>query len=673
MKIPAQVIERARRLRQSIEQHNYSYYALAAPTIPDSEYDRLFAELVELERRYPQLVSPDSPTQRVGTAPLKEFAQVIHRIPMLSLNNAFNDDDIIAFDRRVREGLEMQDIEYSVEPKFDGLAISLAYEKGQLVSGATRGDGYTGEEVTANLCTVSVIPLRLAADRPPALLEVRGEVLMLKKDFEKLNAQQREKKEKEFANPRNAAAGSLRQLDSRITARRNLSFFAYGVGEVEGGSLPEDKHNKLLDFLVSLRFPVALERQVVRGAKGLLEYYRRIGAKRDKLPYNIDGVVYKVNDLALQNRLGFVARAPRFAVAHKFPAQEELTEVLDIEVSVGRTGVLTPVALLKPVFVGGVTVSHATLHNEDEIRRKDIRISDTVIIRRAGDVIPEIVAVVSDKRPKKARKFMMPEKCPECGSRVVRFEDEAAARCIAGLFCSAQRKQALLHFASRRAMDIEGLGGKLVDQLVDNAVTGTPADLYKVSAAALSQLERMAEKSAANVIAAIEKSKHTTLPRFIYALGIRNVGEATAKDLARYFGSLDKLMQANEDSLQQVPDVGPVVAQSIIKFFSEPHNRGVIQQLRARGVNWQEGKSQQLAVTSTISGKIFVLTGMLPHLTREEAKYKIEALGGKVTGSVSVKTDYVVAGADPGSKLSKAQQLEVKILDEAGLLKLLES
>ncbi|MGH8753050.1 MAG: NAD-dependent DNA ligase LigA [Burkholderiales bacterium] len=673
MKIPAQVIERARRLRQSIEQHNYSYYALAAPTIPDSEYDRLFAELVELERRYPQLVSPDSPTQRVGTAPLKEFAQVIHRIPMLSLNNAFNDDDIIAFDRRVREGLEMQDIEYSVEPKFDGLAISLAYEKGQLVSGATRGDGYTGEEVTANLCTVSVIPLRLAADRPPALLEVRGEVLMLKKDFEKLNAQQREKKEKEFANPRNAAAGSLRQLDSRITARRNLSFFAYGVGEVEGGSLPEDKHNKLLDFLVSLRFPVALERQVVRGAKGLLEYYRRIGAKRDKLPYNIDGVVYKVNDLALQNRLGFVARAPRFAVAHKFPAQEELTEVLDIEVSVGRTGVLTPVALLKPVFVGGVTVSHATLHNEDEIRRKDIRISDTVIIRRAGDVIPEIVAVVSDKRPKKARKFMMPEKCPECGSRVVRFEDEAAARCIAGLFCSAQRKQALLHFASRRAMDIEGLGGKLVDQLVDNAVTGTPADLYKVSAAALSQLERMAEKSAANVFAAIEKSKHTTLPRFIYALGIRNVGEATAKDLARYFGSLDKLMQANEDSLQQVPDVGPVVAQSIIKFFSEPHNRGVIQQLRARGVNWQEGKSQQLAVTSTISGKIFVLTGMLPHLTREEAKYKIEALGGKVTGSVSVKTDYVVAGADPGSKLSKAQQLEVKILDEAGLLKLLES
>ncbi|MGH8755415.1 MAG: NAD-dependent DNA ligase LigA, partial [Burkholderiales bacterium] len=548
-----------------------------------------------------------------------------------------------------------------------------AYEKGQLVSGATRGDGYTGEEVTANLCTVSVIPLRLAADRPQALLEVRGEVLMLKKDFEKLNAQQREKKEKEFANPRNAAAGSLRQLDSRITARRKLSFFAYGVGEVEGGSLPEDKHNRLLDFLVSLRFPVALERQVVRGAKGLLEYYRRIGAKRDKLPYNIDGVVYKVNDLALQNRLGFVARAPRFAVAHKFPAQEELTEVLDIEVSVGRTGVLTPVALLKPVFVGGVTVSHATLHNEDEIRRKDIRISDTVIIRRAGDVIPEIVAVVSDKRPKKARKFMMPEKCPECGSRVVRFEDEAAARCIAGLFCSAQRKQALLHFASRRAMDIEGLGGKLVDQLVDNAVTGTPADLYKVSAAALSQLERMAEKSAANVIAAIEKSKHTTLPRFIYALGIRNVGEATAKDLARYFGSLDKLMQANEDSLQQVPDVGPVVAQSIIKFFSEPHNRGVIQQLRARGVNWQEGKSQQLAVTSTISGKIFVLTGMLPHLTREEAKYKIEALGGKVTGSVSVKTDYVVAGADPGSKLAKAQQLEVKILDEAGLLKLLES
>ncbi len=673
MKIPAQVIERVRRLRQSVEHHNYNYYALAAPTIPDSEYDKLFAELVELERRYPQLVSLDSPSQRVGSAPLKEFAQVVHRIPMLSLNNAFSDDDIIAFDRRVREGLEMQDIEYSVEPKFDGLAISLAYEKGQLVSGATRGDGYTGEDVTANLRTVSVIPLRLATRKPPALLEVRGEVLMLKKDFEKLNAQQREKKEKEFANPRNAAAGSLRQLDSRITARRKLSFFAYGVGQVKGGNLPEDKHNKLMDCLVSFRFPVAPERQVVRGVKGLLEYYRRIGAKRDKLPYDIDGVVYKVNDLTLQNRLGFVARAPRFAVAHKFPAQEELTEVLNIEVSVGRTGVLTPVALLKPVFVGGVTVSHATLHNEDEIRRKDIRIGDTVIIRRAGDVIPEIVAVVNDKRPKTARKFVMPEKCPVCGSRVVRFEDEAAARCIAGLFCSAQRKQALLHFASRRAMDIEGLGEKLVDQLVDNAVTRTPADLYKLGAAELADLERMAEKSAANVIAAIEKSKRTTLPRFIYALGIRNVGEATAKDLARYFGSLDKLMQANEESLQQVPDVGPVVAQSIVKFFSEPHNREVIEQLRARGVSWQEGKSLQLAATSAISNKIFVLTGTLPHLAREEAKYKIEALGGKVTSSVSAKTDYVVAGADPGSKLAKAQQLEVKVLDEAGLLKLLGS
>lgn len=673
MKIPAQVMERAHRLRQNIEQHNYSYYALDAPTISDSEYDRLFAELVELEKRYTQLASPDSPTQRVGTAPLKESAQVIHRIPMLSINNAFSDDDIIAFDRRVRVELEMQDIEYAVEPKFDGLAISITYEKGQLVSGATRGDGYNGEEVTANLRTIRVIPLRLAADKPPALLEVRGEVLMLKKDFERLNAQQREKKEKEFANPRNAAAGSLRQLDSSITASRKLSFFAYGVGEVEGGNLPKDKHDRLLDYLVSLHVPVAPERQVVRDAKGLLEYYRRIGAKRDKLPYGIDGVVYKVNDLALQIKLGFVARAPRFAVAHKFPAQEELTEVLDIEVSVGRTGVLTPVALLKPVFVGGVTVTHATLHNEDEIRRKNIRIGDTVTIRRAGDVIPEIVAVVSAKRPKTARKFVMPEKCPVCGSRVVRFEDETAARCIAGLFCSAQRKQALLHFASRRATDIEGLGEKLVDQLVDNAITRTPADLYKLDEAALANLERMAEKSAANVIAAIEKSKHTTLPRFIYALGIRNVGEATAKDLARHFGSFDKLMQANEDSLQQVTDVGPVVAQSLVRFFSEPHNREVIQQLRARGVNWQEGKSLQLAEKSAISGKIFILTGTLPHLTREEAKYKIEALGGKVTSSVSAKTDYVVAGADPGNKFAKAQQLKVKVIDEAGLLKLLGS
>ena len=673
MKAPAQVIERVRRLRQSIEQHNYSYYALAAPTIPDSEYDKLFNELVELETRYPRLVSTDSPTQRVGTAPLKEFAEVIHRIPMLSLNNAFNEDDIIAFDRRAREALGMQDIEYAVDPKFDGLAISLTYEKGQLVSGATRGDGYTGEDVTANLRTVRVIPLQLAAHKPPTLLEVRGEVLMLKKDFEKLNAQQREKKEKEFANPRNAAAGSLRQLDSRITARRKLSFFAYGVGVVEGGSLPEDRHDRLLDYLVSLRLPVAPERQVVCGVKGLLEYYHRIGAKRDKLPYEIDGVVYKVNDLVLQNKLGFVARAPRFAVAHKFPAQEELTEVLDIEVSVGRTGVLTPVALLKPVFVGGVTVSHATLHNEDEIKRKDIRIGDTVIIRRAGDVIPEIVAVVSGKRPKTARKFIMPEKCPVCGSKVERLEDEAAARCVAGLFCGAQRKQALLHFASRRAMDIEGLGDKLVDQLVDNAVVRTPAELYKLGVAALADLERMADKSASNVIAAIEKSKHTTLPRFIYALGIHNVGEATAKELARYFGSLDKLMQANEDSLQQIPDVGPVVAQSIVRFFSEPHNRGVIEQLRASGVSWQESKGLQLASTSAINGKIFVLTGALPHLTREEAKERIETLGGKVTSSVSAKTDYVVAGADPGSKLAKARQLDVKVVDEAGLLKLLGS
>jgi DNA ligase (NAD+) len=428
-----------------------------------------------------------------------------------------------------------------------------------------------------------------------------------------------------------------------------------------------------LDYLVSLRLPVARERQVVRGVKGLLEYYRRIGAKRDKLPYDIDGVVYKVNDLASQNKLGFVARAPRFAVAHKFPAQEELTDVLDIEVSVGRTGVLTPVALLKPVFVGGVTVSHATLHNEDEIKRKDIRIGDAVIIRRAGDVIPEIVAVVTDKRPKTVRKFVMPEKCPVCGSRVERLEDEAAARCIAGLFCGAQRKQALLHFASRRAMDIEGLGEKLIDQLVDNVLTRTPADLYTLDAAALANLDRMGEKSAENVVAAIEKSKRTTLPRFIYALGIRNVGEATAKYLALHFGNLDKLMHANEDSLQQVPDIGPVVAQSIVRFFSEPHNREVIERLRACGVKWQEGKDPQLAAASAINGKIFVLTGTLPHLAREEAKHKIEALGGKITSSVSAKTDYVIAGEDPGSKLAKAQQLEVKILDEAGLLKLLGS
>jgi len=671
MTVPQNITARARFLRDEIERHNYLYYVLDAPEIPDAEYDKLFRELERLEAQYPELVTPDSPTRRVGAAPLSDFSQITHRVPMLSLNNAFEDEEVAAFDRRVRESLGVESVEYAVEPKFDGLAISLAYENGVLVQGATRGDGYAGEDVTVNLRTIKAIPLRLHAENPPRLLEVRGEVLILKSDFDKLNRQQRDKGEKEFANPRNAAAGSLRQLDPRITASRPLTFFAYGVGSVDGMALPQSQ-SSVMDFLATLRVPVCRERRVVRGIDGLLDYYRMIGARRESLPYDIDGVVYKVNDLGWQEQLGFVSRAPRFAVAHKFPAQEALTEVEGIEVQVGRTGALTPVARLKPVFVGGVTVTNATLHNEDEVRRKDVRIGDTVIVRRAGDVIPEVVSVVKEKRPADAREFTMPTLCPVCGSHVIRLPGEAAARCSGGLFCPAQRKQAILHFAGRRAMDIEGMGDKLVEQLVDKELIRTPADIYKLSMNALANLERMAEKSAANVLAAIEASKKTTLPRFIFALGIRNVGEATAKDLARYFGGLDALMAADEAALQQVPDVGPVVAQSIAQFFAEPHNREVIERLRGAGVCWEESERAPRPTESAISGKTFVLTGTLPSLTRDEAKERIETLGGKVSGSVSKKTDFVVAGAEAGSKLAKAQELGVAILDEAGLMALLE-
>lgn len=671
MKPSPQVEKQVRRLREEIEFHNYQYHVLNAPSIPDAEFDRLFRELEQLEARYPQLVTLDSPTQRVGGAPLREFAQIVHRSAMLSLNNAFDEEEVAAFDRRVREGLGVAEVEYAVEPKFDGLAITLTYENGRLVQGATRGDGYTGENVTPNLRTIKAIPLRLPGPKLPARLEVRGEVLMLKKDFEKLNRQQREKAEKEYINPRNTAAGALRQLDPRITASRRLTFFPYGMEIEEGAVLPYKTHSKLMDYLASQRFPVAGERKVARGVQGLLDYYRDVGARRESLPYEIDGVVYKVNDLSQQKKLGFVSRAPRFAVAHKFPAEEALTEVLGIEISVGRTGALTPVARLKPVFVGGVTVENATLHNEDEIRRKDVHIGDTVIVRRAGDVIPEVVAVVYDKRPSGAQPFVMPDKCPICGSYAVRLADEAVTRCSGGLICPAQRKQALLHFASRRAMDIDGLGEKLVDQLVDNAIVNNPVDLYKLGLLSLVNLERMAEKSAQNLLDAIESSKQTTLARFIYAVGIRNVGEATAKDLASHFGSLDSLMDTDEAALEQVPDIGPVVAQSIARFFAEPNNREVIAQLRACGVRWKEGKAARVK-SGAISGKTFVLTGALPGLTREEAKQKIEALGGKVSVSVSKKTDYVVAGADPGSKYDQAAQLGITILDEAAFLKLLE-
>lgn len=668
------VQQQLKKLRQVIEQHNYHYYVLDNPVISDAEFDRLFRELQQIEQQYPQLVTKDSPTQRVGAPPLKAFSQLTHRTPMLSLNNAFEAAEVEAFDRRMREGLGVNDVEYSAEPKFDGLAVSLSYKNGSLVTGATRGDGYTGEDITQNLRTIKAIPLHLRVDRIPALLEVRGEVLMLKADFVKLNQQKQEKGEKAFANPRNAAAGSLRQLDSSITASRRLTFFAYGIGVSEEGDVPADKHSHIMAFLAALHFPVARECRVIKGLHELRMYYREINAMRDQLPYEIDGVVYKVNQLTQQEKLGFISRAPRFALAHKFPAQEAVTELLDINVQVGRTGAMTPVARLKPIFVGGVTVTNATLHNVDEIKRKSIMIGDNVVVRRAGDVIPEVVSVVLEKRPPNAKTFVMPDHCPVCGAKAVRLPGEAVIRCNGGLFCPAQQKQAIMHFASRRAMDIDGLGEKLVAQLVDNAIIRTPADLYKLGLSSLAGLARMAEKSANNIVRAIEKSKNTTLSRFIYALGIRNVGEATAKALSNYFGNLDALINADVETLQQVSDIGPVVAQSIVNFFSEPHNLEVIEQLRFNGICWTEdsGPADNIDQQSALSGKTFVLTGTLPHMTREEAREKIEKQGGKVTGSVSSKTDYVVAGVDPGSKYDKAVKAGIMVLDESGLLQLLD-
>ncbi len=670
-RIPPGVLQRAEQLREQIGQANYEYYALDAPQISDAEYDRLFRELQQLESDYPALADDDSPTRRVGSAPLPGFETVQHATPMLSLNNAFDEAEIIAFDRRIKETLDASgEIDYAVEPKFDGLAVSLSYESGALVLGATRGDGYAGEDVTTNLRTIRAIPLRLPRGAPQ-MLEVRGEVLMLRRDFEKLNEQQTARGEKILANPRNAAAGSLRQLDSRITATRRLAFFAYGIGAVHGDHVPQDAHSRQLDYLQSMLFPVAKQRDVVRGVTGLLEYYGNIAEQRNALPYDIDGVVYKVNSLRAQRELGFVSRAPRFALAHKFPAQEEITEVLDIDVQVGRTGALTPVARLAPVKVGGVTVTNATLHNEDEVRRKDVRIGDYVIVRRAGDVIPEVVAVVKERRPKNARKFVMPNKCPVCRSAVERSEGEAVARCTAGLYCPAQRKQALWHFASRRAMDIDGMGEKLVDQLVEHGLVENAADLYELTTEALASLDRMGEKSAANVVAAVTASKKTSLERFIYALGIRNVGEQTAKDLAAHFGDLEALMQADEETLQSVSDIGPVVATGVHSFFGEPHNRKVIKRLVANGVHWEKVR-KTAARSSALAGKTFVLTGTLGNMTRDEARQRIESLGGKVSGSVSKKTDYVVAGDKPGSKLDKAQQLGVAVLDEPALLELLD-
>ncbi|HWW04463.1 NAD-dependent DNA ligase LigA [Collimonas sp.] len=666
---------RAAWLAAELNRHNHSYYVLDNPSIPDAEYDQLFRELQALEQAHPELNTPDSPTQRVGAAPLPLFEQVTHSIPMLSLGNGFEDNDIVEFDRRVRDGLDTQtdtEIEYAAELKFDGLAINLRYEDGVLVQAATRGDGSTGENVTSNIRTVRAIPLRLHTDKPPKVLDVRGEVLMFKEDFAKLNARQREADMKEFANPRNAAAGSLRQLDSRITAQRTLRFFAYGIGALEGAEMPPS-HSALLDWYSQLGLPVCKERGVVKGAAGLLEFFRDIGGKRAQLPYEIDGVVYKVNRLLQQQTLGFVSRAPRFALAHKFPAEEATTQVLDIEVQIGRTGAVTPVARLAPVFVGGVTVTNATLHNEDEVRRKDIHIGDTVIVRRAGDVIPEVVSFVPELRPANAQAFVMPSACPICGSAIVKLEDEAIARCSGGwVKCAAQRKGGLQHFASRRAMDIEGLGDQLIEQLVDRHIIYTAADLYKLGLVKLAALERMADKSAQNVLSALEKSKSTTLGRFIYALGIRHVGEATAKELATHFGSIDGLLQASEEQLLEVADIGPVVARSLLAFFADPLNRELVEQLRAAGIHWAENLPAETA-SKFLLGKTFVLTGSLPTLTRDAAAAMIEAAGGKVTGSVSKKTSYVVAGAEAGSKLTKAEELNIPILDEDGLRTLLES
>ncbi|BCO27604.1 DNA ligase [Rhodoferax lithotrophicus] len=680
-------------LRETLHTHAHSYYVLDAPTVPDAEYDRLFRQLQDLEARHPELASPDSPTQRVGGKTLDQFAQVRHAVPMLSIKTETDTRASGAenFDARIRRELGLTEvdpaIEYVAEPKFDGLAMNLRYEHGVLVQAATRGDGEVGEDVTQNIRTIGQIPLKLPAG-VPEVLEVRGEVYMRRDDFEALNERQRlriaagERGEKTFVNPRNAAAGAVRQLDPAIAAQRPLSFFAYGLGEISPtgqGAAQWSTHYALLQTLKSWGFPVCALVKQAQGAIELIAFYETIGQQRDGLGYDIDGVVYKVNSLALQRQLGFVTREPRWAVAHKFPAQEMLTRVLAIDVQVGRTGKLTPVAKLAPVFVGGVTVTNATLHNEDEARRKDVRVGDTVIVRRAGDVIPEVVSVVLPETPvtesgeavtPRGPIFTMPRACPVCGSVALREEGEADYRCTGGLFCSAQRKQSILHFAQRRAVEVEGLGDKLVDQMVDAGIIHTLPDLYKLGFTALANLDRMADKSAQNIVDALEKSKHTTLPRFLFGLGIRHVGEATAKELARHFGKLDAIMAASEEQLLEVTDIGPIVAQSLRTFFDQPHNREVVEQLRACGVTWPEGEPAQRAPTP-FSGKTFVLTGTLPSLGREEAKALIEAAGGKVAGSVSKKTSYVVAGAEAGSKLEKAQELGITVLDEASLLKLL--
>lgn len=671
---PAGAAGELRSLRERIASHDYAYYVLDDPRVPDSEYDRLMRRLQKLEREHPQLVTADSPTQRVGPTPVGEFADVRHGVPMLSLGNAFETPEVVDFDRRVRERLEssgstIDDIEYVAEPKLDGAAVNLRYERGRLILAATRGDGQTGEDITHNARTIPAIPLRLRGERWPEVLEVRGEVFMPKAGFEQYNRQARETGAKTFVNPRNAAAGSLRQLDPQLTAQRPLDVFFYGVGQV-GGWRTLASHSETLQWLRGLGLKTCPQWEVVNGVRECLSYYARMGRRRNDLPYEIDGVVYKVNSLQDQARLGAVSRAPRWAVAHKFPAQEEVTVVRAIEFQVGRTGSLTPLARLDPVFVGGVTVSNATLHNMDELARKDVRALDTIIVRRAGDVIPEIVKVLHERRPHGARPVALPETCPVCGSEVVRPEGEAIARCVGTLVCTAQLREGIRHFASRLAMDIEGLGAQRVEHLISEGMVESPADLYELRPEQLSKLDRMGTKSADNLVAAIDASKTTTLGRFLYALGIRGVGEATASALADHFGSMDDLIGADEARLQEVDDVGPVIAAHIQAFFQEVRNRHIVKRLLECGITWPAAR-RAVGDRQPLSGKTFVLTGTFSDLTRQEAQDRLAALGARVTGSVSRATNWVIAGDRHGSKVTRAEALGVPVLDEAGLQALL--
>ncbi len=656
------------KLRQDLRRYEYEYHVLDNPTIPDAEYDRLFHQLKALEAAHPELITADSPTQRVGAKPLSGFAQIRHEIPMLSLDNAFSDEEFYAFVKRIEDRLIRlpEPLTFCCEPKLDGLAVSILYVNGVLTQAATRGDGTTGEDITANIRTIRNIPLQLLMDNPPARLEVRGEVFMPHEGFERLNQQALEKGEKTFANPRNAAAGSLRQLDPKITSKRPLVLNAYGIGIAEGVDLPNTHYDRL-QWLKTIGIPVNPEIRLCNGTDEVLDFYRDIQNKRSSLGYDIDGTVLKINDIALQEKLGFISKAPRWAIAYKFPAQEELTRLNDVEFQVGRTGAITPVAKLEPVFVAGVTVSNATLHNGDEIERLDIAIGDTVVIRRAGDVIPQIIGVLHDRRPADARPIVFPETCPVCDSAIVRIEGEAVARCTGGLFCAAQRKEALKHFVSRKAMDIDGVGGKLIEQLVDRELIHTPADLFKLDLTTLTRLDRMGAKSAENALASLEKAKNTTLARFIFALGIREVGEATALNLANHFKTLEALQNADLEALQQVPDVGEVVANRILAFWHEPHNVAVVNDLIAQGVHWDDVEVKEVG-ENLFKGKTVVLTGTLTQMGRNEAKALLQDMGAKVSGSVSAKTDFVIAGDAAGSKLTKAQELGVTVLTEEEFL-----